>query len=273
MARATHPAVEHDSATGVGIFDRVLVGVDGREAGFEACRQAARLAEPWATIELLAVAHLADAIRTGPGASVAADELRRDAERALAEAVGIVGDRASERFVNGLATDALLREAEAMQATALVIGSHGHTRASEILLGGVAGALLHRSPCSVLVARPPEPGTQFPRSIVVGTDGSPEAETALAAGERLAERFEVPLRVVVARSRGVDLSRALSRAPTADVVDEQPVEALLDAAPDAGILVVGSRGLSGFRALGSVSERVAHRAACSVLVVRPGREG
>ena len=37
---------------------------------------------------------------------------------------------------------------------------------------------------------------------------------------------------------------------------------------DADLLVVGSRGLHGVRALGSVSERVAHRAPCSVLVVR-----
>jgi nucleotide-binding universal stress UspA family protein len=32
--------------------------------------------------------------------------------------------------------------------------------------------------------------------------------------------------------------------------------------------VVGSRGLQGMRSLGSVSERVAHEARCSVLVVR-----
>ena len=59
-----------------------------------------------------------------------------------------------------------------------------------------------------------------------------------------------------------------------------PVHALSDA--DADLVVVGSRGLHGLRALGSVSERVAHRARASVLVVRertgparrvsPGRE-
>jgi nucleotide-binding universal stress UspA family protein len=38
-------------------------------------------------------------------------------------------------------------------------------------------------------------------------------------------------------------------------------------------LVVGSRGLGGVRALGSVSERVAHRAPVSVLVVRSGEPG
>ena len=57
-------------------------------------------------------------------------------------------------------------------------------------------------------------------------------------------------------------------APAARLVDAHPVEALVDASRDAGLLVVGSRGLHGLRALGSVSERVAHSAACSVLVVR-----
>jgi nucleotide-binding universal stress UspA family protein len=38
----------------------------------------------------------------------------------------------------------------------------------------------------------------------------------------------------------------------------------------ADLVVVGSRGLRGLKALGSVSERVAHQARSSVLVVRPG---
>jgi nucleotide-binding universal stress UspA family protein len=36
------------------------------------------------------------------------------------------------------------------------------------------------------------------------------------------------------------------------------------------LIVIGRRGLKGIRALGSVSERVAHRAPCSVLIVPPG---
>jgi nucleotide-binding universal stress UspA family protein len=35
------------------------------------------------------------------------------------------------------------------------------------------------------------------------------------------------------------------------------------------LAVVGSRGLSGVKALGSVSERIAHACECSVLVARP----
>jgi nucleotide-binding universal stress UspA family protein len=47
-----------------------------------------------------------------------------------------------------------------------------------------------------------------------------------------------------------------------------PVDLLVAAAEDADLIVVGSRGLHGIASLGSVSERVAHHARCSVLVVR-----
>jgi len=54
-----------------------------------------------------------------------------------------------------------------------------------------------------------------------------------------------------------------------DRVSGHPVRALVDASRDADLVIVGSRGLRAFEALGSVSERVAHQAECSVLVVRP----
>jgi nucleotide-binding universal stress UspA family protein len=49
---------------------------------------------------------------------------------------------------------------------------------------------------------------------------------------------------------------------------ETPVAALVQASAEADLLVVGSRGLHGVAALGSVSERVGHLALSSVLVVR-----
>jgi nucleotide-binding universal stress UspA family protein len=52
-----------------------------------------------------------------------------------------------------------------------------------------------------------------------------------------------------------------------DLPDE-PVQALVSATADADLMIVGSRGLHGLKALGSVSERVAHRVDCSTLVVR-----
>jgi nucleotide-binding universal stress UspA family protein len=39
---------------------------------------------------------------------------------------------------------------------------------------------------------------------------------------------------------------------------------------ESSLIALGHRGVVGIKALGSVSERVVHRAACSVLVVPPG---
>ncbi len=67
------------------------------------------------------------------------------------------------------------------------------------------------------------------------------------------------------RIRRVDLAFEF---PFVEVVASAGPAAHALAATPADLLVVGSRGLSGVLALGSVSERVAHEAATSVLVVR-----
>lgn len=61
-----------------------------------------------------------------------------------------------------------------------------------------------------------------------------------------------------------------SAAVSMRVVHGSPVRVLLDAAKDADLLVVGSRGRGGFSGLllGSVSRECARRATCPVVVVR-----
>jgi nucleotide-binding universal stress UspA family protein len=57
---------------------------------------------------------------------------------------------------------------------------------------------------------------------------------------------------------------------TVSVVTGDPAEELINASHDAGLVVVGSRGSGGFASLlmGSVSSKVAHHAACPVVVIR-----
>jgi nucleotide-binding universal stress UspA family protein len=52
-------------------------------------------------------------------------------------------------------------------------------------------------------------------------------------------------------------------------VSGQPAEAILDQGADAELIVVGRRGLGGFKSLllGSVSQQVVHHAGCPVVVV------
>jgi len=244
---------EHDAKILQWPFDHVLVGVDGTAPALEACRQAVRVAAPGTPIELAAAAHLVKAIRTGHNAARIARELRDDAERALVEAARVVGPRARPHFLNGPPTDALLLERERTGASLMIVGSHGHRRTTEILIGGVAGELLHVAPCSVLIARSPADPARFPSSIVAGFDGSPPSTTGLAVARQLASRLGARVSVI-------------------ENVAE-PVAALVAASHTADLVVVGSRGLTGIRALGSVSERVAHHALCSVLVVRPRGTG
>jgi nucleotide-binding universal stress UspA family protein len=135
------------------------------------------------------------------------------------------------------------------------------------------------------------------RPIVVGVDASPCSRRALEWAAEEARRRALPLRVVhawvypmapgyaftatVHDVRGVAqevLDRAVAQvrqlAPEIDVtgelVESLPAPALVAAAQDAELLVVGSRGHGGFEGLllGSVSRYCARHATCSTVVVR-----
>ena len=137
--------------------------------------------------------------------------------------------------------------------------------------------------------------------IVVGVDGSPSSERALRwalqeahrrgarvrvlhawsfpftqgeiahlAGEALHQPLErdaqrildTAIREAGDAAEGVDIERTVTEGP--------PAAALLQAARDAELLVVGSRGHGGFAGLllGSVSQQCAQHAPCPVVIVR-----
>jgi nucleotide-binding universal stress UspA family protein len=260
------------------LFERVLVGVDRSPASIEAARQAALLTDPEGTLTLLAtwtVPPPTVAGTVGPTYSyeLDADLYREAAEEAVATAKHAVDPLTSPatKVARGFAWDKLVKASEDEDATLLVVGSHGQGRVRGILIGSTATEVVHKARCSVLVAREADDG--FPRRVVVGVDGSPESASAYAVARNVAERFGSELWPVVAHGgKGVDNDAV------ATVVDyhhedlpDDPVQALVAASADADLLIVGSRGLHGFKALGSVSERVAHQAHCSTLIVRGPR--
>jgi nucleotide-binding universal stress UspA family protein len=221
-------------------------------------------------LEVFTAVYLVEANLVGWSASRVAEELEREAGEASRKGAAIAGPRAEVRLVNGPPLRSLMLELKEKEATLAVVGTHGHRRLSEIVIGGVVGELLHNAPCSVLVARRPTSEATFPQAIVAGADGSPESEAAVREARHLADRFGVSLRVVTALDgKTVDVDRARRLGPI-EPVDEDPVDALVRASMEADLVVVGSRGLHGLKALGSVSERVAHQAHSSVLVVRTG---
>lgn len=80
-----------------------------------------------------------------------------------------------------------------------------------------------------------------------------------------AEKADRVAHELVARALGDDADQVVVRA-----VNGLAATALLEAATECDLLVVGSRGLGGFRglALGSVSSKVVAHAACPVVVLR-----
>jgi nucleotide-binding universal stress UspA family protein len=251
------------------IFDRIVCGVDDSRPSLEAVGRAVRLRSPGGSLHLVGVVNIAAAAASGWSAATMAEELERDARAALERAREIAGAEVTARLVEGRPVPCLLSELGSERATLVCVGTHGLRRAEGILLGGVAATLLHDAPCPVLIARPAPDADRWPRSIAVGVDGSAAAERAAQIAVALAERFGAELRTIAAtRGKGVDVD-ALDGVPGLELDPRKPVDALVDVSSGVELLVVGSRGLHGVHALGSVSERVAHRAHCSVLVIRP----
>jgi nucleotide-binding universal stress UspA family protein len=247
MTTTTDHAVSPEARTS--IFGHVLVGIDDSPESLEAARQAVALAR--GPVTLLAAYDLTGAVVGGamPPAPVYLDEgpIREKAEEVLERARReLIPVEPVAKIARGRAWQLLLDEIAAENHTLVAVGSHGAGRAKGIVIGSTATELIHKAPCSVLVARTPL--KQFPSSIVAGLDGSKESAVADAVAQDIAARF------------GADLER-FENVP-------QPVSTLVDASMESDLLVVGSRGLHGIKALGSVSERVAHGARCSVLIVR-----
>lgn len=134
--------------------------------------------------------------------------------------------------------------------------------------------------------------------IVVGVDGSPSSEQALRWGLEQAERTGAVVVAVhawrvsasyasatllaasddpaAAAERWLEetVAKAVSGSPPVQVRRRvrsgHPAAVLVDAAADADLLVVGSRGRGGFAGalLGSVGQHCIHHAPCPVVVVR-----
>jgi nucleotide-binding universal stress UspA family protein len=275
MKATSHKSKAKERAGPDTLFSRVLVGVDGSPESGEATRQAALLLEDEGELTLLSAYDTAPALVGGTGSHVPAyldeDVQRKGAEDALRRALEQLQGHSSStaKVVRGNSWQQLIREAERGRATLIAVGSHGIGRARGIVVGSTTTEVLHKAPCSVLVARRARP--DFPRRIAVGVDGSPESGLAYAAAREVADRFTSELWPVVAHGgKGVDKRLVAEIVDRYEDLPDEPVPALVAAAADGDLLVVGGRGLHGLKSLGSVSERVAHQAHSSVLVVRNG---
>jgi len=266
----------HPQSAARPLFRSIVCGVDGSPSSLEAVRQAAMLADPGAEIALVAV---------GDGLTRSTIVGKERTQAAVTQAAAVLsraGLEATERVImHREPVDALLEEAK--DADLLVVSSHGRSRTFGVLLGSTASVLAHRVHVPLLIARQPPPGRTFPDSILVASSGRPEADEAVELAGALAARHHSRLALVhvedgreTPRSQLAEHSVRLIELtgvepvvlPEQGPADDRIVEGSERVA--ASLIVTGARSLSALGALGSVSERVAHHARCSVLIVRPG---
>jgi len=232
-----------------------------------------------------------------------------EAEEVLRVAVELVRQTVPELVVEvsarpGPAALALLDAAQE-GAGLVVVGSRGLGAFGALFLGSVSVHLAAQSPVPVVVV---PAGVDFSTAgpVFVGVDGSSSSDVAVLEAAREAVRRQVPLDVVAAytipadplvtsltpshddvraafRGRAHDVARAAADlaerevgAPNVrtHVVEGLPAREIAEAAADASLVVVGSRGYGEVRGavLGSVSQALLRHARWPVLVTHEAQD-
>lgn len=199
----------------------------------------------------------------------------------------------------------VIKKADAWQPDVIVVGSHGRSSLGRILLGSVSSRVLTEAPCSVRVARERQRPPDSAIRLLLGVDGSPDAEAAVRAvaarhwpagsAARVVTAVDTQMETVLALSElgarwsededrdaqalgakivqaAVEQLRPTGLEVSSAVKEGDPKRVLLDEAEEwqADSIFLGARGLNRIERLllGSVSTAMATRAHCSVEVVR-----
>jgi nucleotide-binding universal stress UspA family protein len=286
------------------MFNRIIVGVDGREGGRDALALAARLAALLGG-DLVAVHAYPYDIFARRGATPdldgivhgnAQDTLAGELARAGVEAQAVAMPDASPGRALQLA-------AKRHHGDLIVVGSAHHGPIGRVLAGDVTMGTLHGARCPVVVAPRDhaERGTEL-QTVGVGFDGSPEARAAVELARALAVASNASLKVIRVLEPAAPGGSALAYRPdwaeraderrdaaqeqldvvlaelgdmaTGEVVIGHPATELAYAGNELDLLVTGSRGYGPARRLmlGSTSARLVREAPCPVLVLTRGAE-
>jgi nucleotide-binding universal stress UspA family protein len=271
----------------------IVVGYDGSPESDEAVRWAAEMAllrgEP---LMALVVVEPMDAPRTQGWPQSWWEEIEDRASKTLAEAGAT--DATVERHVGKLVHTLLDASRD---ASMLVLGSSGHSRLGEIVIGSASQSAARHARGPVVVVR--QQSAANAHRIVVGADDSEPSrravdfacEQAAASGQQVVmirtwkpltmpidEHGHVPATMAKALlEKDEALARSVAeqqgRYPELDIIGEfiatNAGQALVDASNTATMVVVGSRGHTAVTEtlIGSVSHQVLHEAHCPVAVV------
>jgi nucleotide-binding universal stress UspA family protein len=253
-------------------FASILCGIEGDPASDEALRQAITLARG-AELHLVSVSPIRRIRRRSN------EELQQSLEEATRLALDS-GVSVSARLVRSpSASKFLLPESE--KHDLLVLGGRDRSRRAGIALDSTASRAAHETRVPLLIAREPAGRARFPEEILLASDGLPGSWAPARTAAVIASSFDARLEVVHVAERAhpergraveaqvAEIGDVLGRSPPLAETAGHPTHAIVDQARERSstLLVCGRRGLHGIRALGSVSERVVHRAPCSVLLV------
>lgn len=182
--------------------------------------------------------------------------------------------------------EAILRLAKDENYDLVVIGNRGETEAETFSLGSVAEKVSRHAECPVLIVKEK---TKISK-VLVGVDGSENAEKALEHAVELAKKHKAKITLLNVeesillslKPKGAkEIGESILSSATAKVkgvkVDTQlkfgnPAETIIEVAEKENydVIIVGSKGLSKVKRffLGSVSDDVSHHAHSSVLIVK-----
>jgi nucleotide-binding universal stress UspA family protein len=297
--------------------DVILVGVDGSTPSLHALDWAAAEAAQrgWSLSLVCSYALPSFTAASLDGGYAALDDtaIQEGAQAVLAEAAARIshhGVRATSKVHTGDAAGVLVDLSR--DARLVVVGTRGRGGFAERLLGTVSSALPAHAHCpTVVVPLRDEKGQVLPddaevppvrpvRRIVVGLDGSEQAERALGYAISEAAVWGASLTAVTGAPVGsmtgvlawlpaavdheqvlkdlqeglnVVVDRALADHPEVEVkrhaLDGTGAELLTEFSVATDLIVLGSRGRGGFAGLllGSTSQAVLHHAQCPVMVV------
>jgi nucleotide-binding universal stress UspA family protein len=277
-----------------GTADGIIAGYDGSPGSERALNWAAREARSRGTVLTVCLAW-APSFPVPPGeAAAVADHARRGGERVMADglrhAQSILGStRVRALLVDGPPAAVLCERSSG--ADMVVVGSRGRGGVASLLLGSVSSQVAAHAHGRVVVVRGHwrHAGSYAPGPVVAGADGSAASSAALDfAFEEAALRGATLLVVCALADTPAGLGGAQARRDAfEDAITHGEKEhpgitvlrqvapgaarhALLTAAHDAQMLIVGARGPGGVRGmLGSVSRAVLDHAPCPVGVVHP----
>ena len=246
-------------------FGPIVCAVDDSRGALEAAAQASRLAGPKDTLTFVSIARASDDGRAARAVESA---------RAAAHADGV--EAATEVLDAQDVSAAILDFARG--AGLLVVSARGRSRSTGALMGSTIAKVVRGARGPLLVARSvPELG--FPAVVLAAARGL-EDRRAIVVAATVAGRCgtRVVLGNVGRSSSAVRDALPAQAAVVLAITGKDPVTVSVHGPPvdrlpamassvGAGLLVLGGDGRRDVGVLTTVSEQVAHRAACSVLVL------